>query len=88
MIYHLMFISMFEFAGKNSWDRSKLILEDSGAASMVEFDYEIALALYPVCRTIMIVSVLLRLLLLCASFKWPKVCKMFLAFEITTILLD
>ena len=73
--------------GKNSWISAQKILEEN-ATSTIDFDYEIAQALFPVCRVIMIVSHLVRFLLLLVSFKWPKVCKIFLAFEITTLLID
>ena len=87
MIFQLLFVGILILIGKSSWVRSQKILEEN-ATSTTEFDYEIAQALFPVCRVIMMGSCLVRLLLLLVSFKWPKVCKMFLAFEIATLLID
>ena len=36
----------------------------------------------------MTASVLVRVLLLLVSFKWPKVCKLYLAFDVTTLVVD
>ena len=87
MIFQLLFTGIHGLIGKNGWDKSEQILEENDA-STIEFDYETAQALFPVCKTIMIVCNLLRFLLLLVSFKWPRVCKIFLAFEITTIFID
>ena len=87
MIFQLMFIGIHILIGENSWISSKKIIEEN-ATSTAEFDYEIAQALFPVCKVIMIASNPVRFLLFLVSFKWPKVCKIFLAFEITTSLID
>ena len=61
------------------------MLEEGGT---VNFNYEVAAKLYPVAKIAYFAGIMVRLVLLLLSFKWSKICRSYLAFDLFTTIID
>ena len=85
LVFQLLHILCLLASSEASVIVAKEVLDNGGT---VKFNEKVAHALFPVGYCGMIFSIVGRVILLPLSFKWPKICKAFLSFELLCLTLD
>ena len=61
------------------------MLEEGGTVS---FNHDVAIKLYPIAKISYFAGIIVRIVLLLISFKWSKICRTYLAFDLITLIID